>query len=244
MTNDMKIKIDTHSHTLASGHGYSTIQEMAKEASRKELQMLAITEHGPSMPGSCHEYYFHNLKVVPREYYGVPLLLGIELNIMDETGKVDLPSSVLEKMDIVVASLHKAFFLGGENVDDYTNAYINAMKNPYIRIIGHPDDSRCLPDFEKLVLAAKETDTLLEINSGSLHPKAFRIGGRKNILDLLELCKVHEVKITTGSDAHVADLVGEFKEIEEILIYCNFPEDLVVTTDFEKLKPYVNLYNY
>ena len=237
----MNIKVDTHSHTLASGHAFSTIREMAKEAAKKELQMLAITEHGPAMPGSCHEYYFYNLKVVPREYYGVPLVLGVELSIIDESGEVDLPPHLLQEMDIVIASIHKVFFLGAEKEEAYTDAYINAMKNPYIRIIGHPDDSRCLPDFEKLVKAAKETDTLLEINSGSLRSGSFRVNSRVNTLNLLDLCKQYEVKITTGSDAHVDVHVGDFKQVEELLTYCNFPEELIVTTDFEKVKPYLNL---
>ena len=235
----MDIKIDTHTHTIASGHAYSTIREMAKEASKKNLQALAITEHGPAMSGSCHDFYFYNLKIVPRKYYGVPLFLGVELNILDESGEVDIPNHLLAQMDLVIASLHKAFFLGGHSEEIYTNAYINAMKNPYVRIIGHPDDSRCLPDLEKIVIAAKETDTLLEINNSSLSPTTFRVGTRDNVVDLLELCKKYKVKVTTGSDAHVDERVGAFGKTLEVFNECSFPEELVVTTDIEKLKPYL-----
>ena len=80
----MKIEIDTHSHTLASGHAYNTIREMASMAAEKGLKGLAITEHAPQMPGTCHLYYFQNLRVVPRKMYGVELFLGTELNIMNE----------------------------------------------------------------------------------------------------------------------------------------------------------------
>ena len=66
----MKIGIDTHSHTLVSGHAYSTMREMASMAAEKGLEGLAITEHAPEMPGSTHLYYFQNLKVVPRELCG------------------------------------------------------------------------------------------------------------------------------------------------------------------------------
>ena len=75
----MNLCIDTHSHTLASGHAYSTIREMAKAASEKGLIALAITEHAPTMPESCGNFYFSNLKVVPQMMYGVNLLLGVEL---------------------------------------------------------------------------------------------------------------------------------------------------------------------
>ena len=54
----MKIEVDTHCHTIASGHAYSTIVENAKAASEKGLKMIAITDHGPAMPGTFHEAYF------------------------------------------------------------------------------------------------------------------------------------------------------------------------------------------
>ena len=56
----MKIMVDTHTHTLASGHAYNTIREMAKMAADKGLEGLALTEHAPQMPGSCHLFYFQN----------------------------------------------------------------------------------------------------------------------------------------------------------------------------------------
>ena len=82
----MKIGIDTHSHTVVSGHAYNTMKEMASMAAEKGLEGLAITEHAPEMPGSCQLYYFQNLRVVPRTMYGIHLLLGTELNIMDKEG--------------------------------------------------------------------------------------------------------------------------------------------------------------
>lgn len=82
--------LDLHTHTVASGHAYCTLREMAKAASEKGLKVLGITEHAPKMPGTCHNYYFHNLKVVPRQMYGITLLLGAELNILDFDGNVDL----------------------------------------------------------------------------------------------------------------------------------------------------------
>ena len=91
----MEIKIDTHTHTIASGHAYNTIREMASMAARKWLEGLAITEHAPKMPGSCGLYYFQNLKVVPRQMENLRLLFGVELNILDENGTVDLPEDTI-----------------------------------------------------------------------------------------------------------------------------------------------------
>ena len=46
--------LDLHTHTIVSGHAYSTLREMAKAASDKGLELLGITEHAPKMPGTCH----------------------------------------------------------------------------------------------------------------------------------------------------------------------------------------------
>ena len=85
----MRFEADTHSHTLASGHAYSTIKEMAAAAEAKGLKALALTEHAPKMPGTCGLFYFQNLDVVPRKCGGIRLLMGAEVNIMDETGRID-----------------------------------------------------------------------------------------------------------------------------------------------------------
>ena len=63
----MRLIADTHAHTIASGHAYSTLREMAYAASQNGLEVLSLTEHAPEMPGSCQEIYFRNLSVIPRE---------------------------------------------------------------------------------------------------------------------------------------------------------------------------------
>lgn len=166
----MIIKADTHSHTVASGHAYSTIREMAKAGAENGLEALAITEHAPKMPETCGRFYFSNFSVIPREMYGMKLLLGVELNILDEEGTVDLPEYLLKQMDIAIASIHMPCYGESKGIEANTRAYINAMKNPYIDIIGHPDNDRFPVDYEALVKAAKETGTLLEVNNSSLAP--------------------------------------------------------------------------
>ena len=54
----MNYEFDLHTHTIASGHAYSTIKEMAHSAAQKGLKLLGITEHAPKMPGTCHDFYF------------------------------------------------------------------------------------------------------------------------------------------------------------------------------------------
>lgn len=235
----MIFKADTHSHTLASGHAYSTIKEMAAAAKEKGLEVLALTEHAPNMPGTCGLYYFQNIDVVPRECNGVRLLMGAEVNIMNPNGEIDLPETTCKELDLVVASIHPPCYGLEHTAAENLKAYIEAMKKPYIKIIGHPDDGRFPVDYEKLVKAAKETHTLLEVNNSSLRPASFRVGTRENMLTMLDLCKQYEVAVTTGSDAHVDVDVANFTYVKEVLEYCHFPEELVVTTDRKKLEQFL-----
>lgn len=234
----MNILVDTHTHTLASGHAYSTIEEMARAASENGIQILGITEHAPSMPGTCSDFYFHNLKVVRRNKYGVELLLGTELNIMDYEGNVDLDDVTLSNLDLSIASLHIPCIPQG-TVEEHTNAIIGAMKNPYINIIGHPDDSRFIVDYEKVVKAAKEYHVLLEVNNSSLSPNSYRLNAKENYIEMLKYCEKYEVPIVLGSDAHASDDVGNHSNAIVLLEAIGFPEDLVMNTSVEKFKSFI-----
>lgn len=234
----MRFLIDTHTHTLASGHAYNTINEMAKSASDKGMSHLAITEHAPRMPGSCHELYFSNLGVLPREKYGVRLLFGSEVNILDFDGTIDLPEYILKKLDIVIASYHTPCIRGG-SVEENTRGIVNVIKNPHVNVIGHPDDARYQVDYEAMVLAAKEYHTLLELNNVSLHPMGPRTGAFENDIKILELCKKHQACICLGSDAHAESEIGNFSRAHEVIEAVDFPERLIANSDFELLRSYL-----
>lgn len=237
----MKYVLDTHTHTLASGHSYSTIREMAYTANQRGLELLGITEHAPKMPGSCHEFYFQNLKVVDRQMCGVELLLGAELNILDSDGTVDLADSILQKLDITIASLHVPCMAPGTMLEN-TKAYVNAIKNPLINIVGHPDDRRYPVDYKEIVLAAKEYHTLIELNNASLAGAGPRVNARPLDIELLGLCAEYNVPIVIGSDAHIDVAVGSHDMAEALLKEVNFPEHLIVNQDVDYLKKYVNRY--
>ena len=101
----MKIELDVHTHTIASGHAFSTLQEMAQAAADKGLKVLGITEHSPGVPGTCHPIYFRNLHVVPRRMYGVELLLGAEINILDGKGNLELDEDYMKMLDIRIEGI-------------------------------------------------------------------------------------------------------------------------------------------
>lgn len=234
----MNIVVETHTHTIASGHAYNTITEMVKAASEKGIKLLAITEHAPAMPGTCHNFYFHNLRVVKRNMFDVELLLGTELNIIDYEGNIDMDETTLQQLDIAIASLHNPCITPGTS-EQNTNALIGAMKNPFVKIIGHPDDSRFPVDYERLVKAAKEHHILLELNNNSLNPSGFRVNAKENDIAMLELCKKYQVPITLGSDAHITDDIANCCYSKEILDITAFPEELIINTSVEKFKEFL-----
>lgn len=236
----MKITVDTHTHSLVSGHAYSTMKEMIIAAQEKGLEALAITEHAPELPGTCGMYHFQNYKVVPRDYDGLKLMLGTEANIMDVGGNIDIPEDVLETQDIVIASMHTPCFGEGHSKEVITEAYVNVMQNPFVQIIGHPDDARFPVDYDVLVQVAKETHTLLEINNSSLSGHSFRKGARENYKTLLAKCKAQGVMMVMGSDAHIDLDVGNNQFSSALLEECDFPEELIANTSYEKLKAFLS----
>lgn len=223
----MKALIDIHCHTTASGHAYSSMEEMITRAQHKGVKVLGISDHAPSMPGSCHLFHFYNLTVLPREIDGLILLKGVEANIIDYEGNIDMPVEALEKLDYAIASLHPPCIEPG-SIDENTNAIINAMKNPYVKVIGHPDDSRYPIHSETVVKAAKEYNVAIEINNSSLNPTSFRIGANENIKTILNFCKEHKTKVIFGSDAHISYDIGEFYNCIKIAEEIDFPIELII----------------
>lgn len=221
-----KVLVDAHTHTVASGHAYSSLQEMAQAAADKGLQVLGITEHGPSIKGTCPIVYFRNMFVVPRQMYGVRILMGCEVNILDTQGRLDLDDEYLDRLDIAIAGIHEKCYQGGTK-DENTQGMLNVIRNPKIHIISHPGDGTAELDFEPLVLAAKEAHTLLEINNHSLAPQRQKTVACDNNLELLRLCKKHNVPTILGSDAHISFQIADYTRLLPLLEETDFPEELI-----------------
>lgn len=228
----MRFVLDTHTHTIASAHAYSTVAEMAKAAGDRGLGLLAVTDHGPALADSSHKLHFMNYHVLPKEMRGVRMLYGAELNILDFEGNVDLDEDILKRQDICIASFHTACTKAG-TMEENTQAYLKAMENPYVNIIGHPEDGYVPVDFERLVKKAKEQKVLLEINNSSIKTAFYRLNTRENMKAMLKLCRQHEVHVSLGTDAHYAGAVGVFDQAAEVLREVDFPLELVANTSVE-----------
>ena len=232
--------LDVHTHSIMSGHAYSSLQEMAMAASEKGLQILGITEHAPELPGACDPIYFRNLHVVPRQMYGVRLLLGAELNILDTDGTMDLDEEYYRMLDIRIAGIHSLCWKGG-TCDENTHAMLQAIRSPWTQIISHPGDGTAQLHFEPIVLAAKETRTLLEINSSSMDPVRQKKEARDNNIEILRLCKQYEVPIILGSDAHISFSVADYRYALPLLAETDFPEALVINDKPEWFLEYTGI---
>ena len=236
----MNIYFDLHTHTTASGHGYSTLKENIESAKEIGLKVLGLSEHGPALPGGPHPFFFSNYRCIPRQHGELRLLCGVEANIMDWEGKLDIEEWLLQRMDYVIASMHVPCVKSG-TAEENTDACIKAMQNPYVKILGHPDDSRYPLNYDRLVRAAKEEGVLLEVNNSSLDPNAARQGGRENIKTLLENCKKYQVPVILGTDSHICYTVGRFDDALTVLKEVDFPEELVINADINKLSMVLNV---
>lgn len=222
----MKAIIDLHTHTISSGHAFSTLKENIEGGKANGLKIVGLADHAVTMPGTAHPFYFHNMRVIREEIDGIRVLKGIEANIIDYDGNLDVEPEVMEILDYMIVSVHGPCIKAG-NIEENTRALIKAMDNPKVKVIGHPDDSRFPIDYKKLVLAAKDKHVALEMNNSSLSPTSFRLNGVENYKTILKLCKEHEVKIMLGSDAHIYYDVGRFDNCYKMLKEMDFPEELV-----------------
>ncbi|MCG8572920.1 MAG: phosphatase [Spirochaetes bacterium] len=223
----MKIELDIHTHTIASGHAYNTLDELVQSAVRAGLKVIAMTDHSPGMPGGAHLYHFYNLRILPEFINGVRVLKGAEVNIIDTDGNLDLDLEVLQELEMVIASLHIAC-LKPINRQSHTKILQKVMENPYVHVIGHLGDQRYDFDIEAVIHQAKQTDTLIEVNNSSLKPYSFRPGGSEMISRILKECARVGAKVVLGSDAHYQNQVGRFEESLLLLKEIDFPADLII----------------
>ena len=227
--------IDLHTHSLSSGHGsMDTITDMAKSAASKGIQILGVSEHGPTTQGSAKASYFRSLKLAERKRCGITLLYGAELNIIDTRGNVDLEDETLEGLDYAIISIHPPTLTPYEHAD-LTDAYIKAMDRPNVRFLGHIDDARFPVNFWRLLESAKEHNVYPEINNGSLMPDAYRVGGQENCRKILDICKRIQLPVLLSSDSHGKKNVGNIEYILPLLEECDFPEELIINNQPELL---------
>lgn len=235
----MKIIADMHVHTVASGHAYSTVNEIALAARRRRLEAVAITDHGPALPGGPHLYHFGAMRFIPDRIFGVRVLRGAEANIIGPGGELDLPEGYLARLDFVMAGFHEGCGFDGRGLSANTDAMLRAMENPRVNAVAHSGNPEFPVDLESLVKGAAATGTALEINNSSFSMS--RRGSRPNCERLAELALLHGALLVVGSDAHIAQGVGEFGDAVAVLEKAGASPEQVVSSSLERLLTFLGI---
>lgn len=237
--NGYQVKFDLHTHSIASGHGtLDSISTMAGKAAGKGLSILGISDHGPGTVNSGSVSYFQGLVVAPKIRYHIRILYGVELNILNENGMVDLDDSILKKLDYAIVSMHTSNFKPGTCLQN-TMAYKNAIQHPNVRIIGHCDDKRYEVDYEDLFYAAVQNKVVFEINNASLKENSYRPDAAKYDYEILRLCKKHNYPVVLSSDSHGADEIGDFTEALKMIDTSVFPKELILNYNIQRFKEFI-----
>lgn len=233
----MKYLSDLHTHTIVSGHAYTTLLENINFCTNNGIKILGTSEHCPAMPNAPHRWYFANMKVIPRVINGVILLKGCEANILNTEGDIDISESDAKYLDYMIASFHEPVF-SPSSIENNTNAILNCInKNNKVEILGHLGNPIYTLDYEAIVRRVKDKDLMIEINNSSILGKS-RAGSDINCKKIATLCKEYSAKIILTSDSHICFTIGQFQESIELLKSIDFPEELIMNNP-EKLIPHL-----
>ncbi|MCT4583535.1 MAG: PHP domain-containing protein [Peptostreptococcaceae bacterium] len=219
----MNIIKDYHTHTVYS-HGLGSIEDNVKVAIEKGLKTIGISDHGYKHIGFGIKYddikkMKEEIDILNEKYSQIEILLGVEANILDDKGNIDVDDYMLNYLDYVMAGYHFGstptnFKSLSAHVGNYikpfkknfvkynTNAVVNAMKNNDLLAITHPG-SKGTVDILEVSKASIITNTALEINSSHSH---------LNMEELKLLKDIENLKFIIGSDAHKPLDVGNFEK--------------------------------
>ena len=247
----IKIKTDTHTHTLASGHAYSTIEENLRAGKEQGLELVGITDHFssffvPSTDFACFGFFI-NKKALPEVWHGVRLLFGAEVDIIDLKGnlfghylyipypnkngvKLTYEEGILNRLDYLIASVHYKDFAANSTVVENTELYIKALEHENVKILGHIGRSGLEFDIDEVVKAAKSLNKMIEINEASFgHGETVR----ERCLKVALACAKYGTKIAVNSDAHSSFEIGKYPNTEHFLDEIDFPVELIGNRDAE-----------
>lgn len=228
---------DVHTHSIASGHAFGTIREMAAEAAKRNMLVLGITEHGPGIPGACDPIYFRNFVDAPRVLYGVEMIYGCEVNILLD-GKIDLDQRTVKHLDYAVAGFHRQCY-EDRGIVKNTDDVIRCMENPKVRFISHPDNNKYPLDYPALVAGAKAHNVALEVNNASLRKPFLRPGAADNYKKMIPVCMEMGVPIIVNTDSHDPGAVGDFTHSYALMEQLEIDDGLVLNNDIVKLKAFL-----
>ncbi len=231
----MRIAVDTHTHTVASGHAYSTVDELARGARRRGLKGFVLTDHGPGLPGGPHPYHFSNMRVLPPRIHGVRFFRGVEANVLDLRGGLDLGRDYLAQLHFAYAGLHEVCF-DSRGEAGTTEALVAALRDPFVDAVSHPGNPRYPVDIAAVVGAAKAAGKAIEINSGSFRVRA---GSASRCAEFARECVRQGALVVCGSDAHYWRDVGRLDEALAVLDEAGADPELVINSSLARFEAFL-----
>lgn len=235
----MNLVVDTHTHTYASGHAYSTLIENARSAKENGLAMFCTTDHAQSMPGAPHYWFFSNQRILPRFLDGVAIIRGIESNIMNRAGEIDVHPSVDQNLDWVIASFHEPVFQPADKAA-HTEALINVIKGGRVDALGHLGNPNFDFDFDEVIACVAQHHVAIEINNSTLKGHS-RVGSVDRCYEIAKVAKAHGAYVTTGSDAHFCQDIGQLQLASELLENVGIAAEKVITHSVEQFLAFLAL---
>ena len=152
---------------------------------------------------------------VPRYVCGVRLFKGIEANVLDDAGAVDVPLALARRLDVVLLGVHPYTTYQPGSVTKNTDALLRAMeRHPYADIISHPCQRGFAVDVRVVAPLAREQGVALEINESVL---AWNRVDAAAVVDMIQAAEAERVGLSLGSDAHYVDELGLDTHIEDVL---------------------------
>ncbi|HEX3353512.1 MAG TPA: DNA polymerase/3'-5' exonuclease PolX [Terriglobales bacterium] len=192
---------DVHMHTVETD-GRNTIEEMAEAAAEHGYKYMAITDHSKNLAfaNGLDEKraveHIQRIRAAAEKMGRIKIFAGIEVDVLAD-GTLDLSDSVLEQMDIVIASVHSHF---NQTPAEMTDRLLKALQNPNVSLLGHPTGRLLLRrdayafDMDAVLKAAARNKVAMELNA---YPDRLDLNDRN-----LRLAKEHGVKIVINTDSH------------------------------------------
>jgi putative hydrolase len=229
------IEVDTHVHTVLSGHAFSTLHENIQYAKKKGLKGFCSTDHGPDLYGGAPDFIPYTMRTWPEYMDGIRVYRSCEANIIGINGELDYRPVYLDMLEFVSAGVHtmdKKYF----NRENATKAYISAYERDLFDVATHIDHDRYDCDLEAVINAAHVNGKLIEVNNASY---LLRPGSKERIHRIIDICKQTKSQVIVSSDSHICYNIGNISDVEKYLEKVKFPKEQIVNATFKQFDAYI-----
>lgn len=227
------LDVDLHVHSLFSACGLHTFLELLEHGRHIGLKAMAITDHGLAVGGRLTSVFFERFQ---QPYPDIKLYKGIEHNILDEKGTIDVSWQMMPFLDILLFGMHPNL-PPNRSKDYYTGMVIAAIeKNPFLDILSHPNDSMYPVDYRRIAKKAKETGIALELNNSKI---LYARSTVEEALDLIYACKEAGCLMAVNSDTHALQELGRDEAVRPLLEKAKFPEELIINRNPDAAEKFI-----